>query len=220
MRKKLFVLQTAGSAATLAVAYLVLQVPDSTAGYLLLSLALMYATLFLLSFTLAAVGGTLAESDRPPGLSAKQAGAGDRQECLSYAAGWSDLLRHGWRGWGRAAAVLLAAAGVLYCFHRLQVLRLPVWVVVLLLALLVIPAAVRGASPPFSRIALRLLCAALAVLLAFGAWKLLNTPVELSRPWLELAYLGLRVVASFLLANLACALALAAGAIGFAKSAS
>jgi hypothetical protein len=200
MRKKLFVLQTAGSTATLAVAYLVLQVPDSTAGYLLLSLALMYATLFLLSFTLAAVGGVLAaDSPAPAG------------------AGWSDLLRYGWRGWGRAAAVLLAASGVLYSFHRLQVLRLPVWVVVLLLALLVIPAAVRGASPPFSRIALRLLCAVLAVLLAFGAWKILSTPVELSRPWLELAYLGLRVVASFLLANLACALALAAGAIGFAN---
>ncbi len=207
MRKKLFVLQTAGSAAALAVAYLVLRVPDSTAGYLLLSLALMYATLFLLSFTLAAVGGTLVGQAFLPATQQDEIG-------------WSDLLRHGWRGWGRAAAVLLAAAGVLYCFHRLQVLRLPVWVVVLLLALLVIPAAVRGASPPFSRIALRLLCAAVAVLLAFGAWKILTTPAELSRPWLELAYLGLRVVASFLLANLACALALAAGAIGFAKSTS
>jgi len=207
MRKKLFVLQTAGSAAALAVAYLVLQVPDSTAGYLLLSLALMYATLFLLSFTLAAVGGTLVGQAFLPATQQDEIG-------------WSNLLRHGWRGWGRAAAVLLAAAGVLYCFHRLQVLRLPVWVVVLLLALLVVPAAVRGASPPFSRIALRLLCAALAVLLAFGAWKILSTPVELSRPWLELAYLGLRVTASFLLANLACALALASGAIGFAKSTS
>lgn len=219
MRKKLFALQTAGSAAAMAAAYLVLLIPDSTAGYLLLSLLLMYSTLFLLSFTLAAVGGTLATQwDRPPGLSNQQAGAEDRQECLSHAPGWGDFLRHGWRGWGRAAAILLVAAGVLYCFHRLRLLRLPVWASVLLLALLAIPAVVHGTGLAPARIPRLLAYAALGVVLSFAAWKILTTPAELSRPWMEIAYLGLRVSASFLLANLACVLLLAAGALGLARS--
>ncbi len=208
MKKNLFALQTAGTAATLAAAYLVLLVPDSTAGYLLLSLLLMYATVFLLSFTLAAVAGALV-ADRAAG----------------NAAGWRDLLRLGWRGWGRAAAVLLAAAGLLYAVHRLGWLRLPVWALISLLALLAIPAAVRGAGRGAAgrdriaaRIARTLAYAAVAVALGFAAWKIITVPAELSRPWLEVGYLGARVVTSFLVANLACVLLLAAGAVGLTQS--
>lgn len=208
MKKKLFALQTAGTAATLAAAYLVLLVPDSTAGYLLLSLLLMYATVFLLSFTLAAVAGALVTQAFLP--AAQQGTHAGR-----------DLLRLGWRGWGRAAAVLLAAAGLLYAIHRLGWLRLPVWVLISLLALLAIPAAVRGAAPAAAgpdrvgaRLARTLAYAAVAVALGFAAWKIITAPAEMSRPWLEVGYLGARVVTSFLVANLACVLLLAAGAVG------
>ena len=207
MKKKLFALQTAGTAATLAAVYLVLLVPDSTTGYLLLSLLLMYATVFLLSFTLAAVAGALVgQASLPVGH--------------QRAAGWRDLLRLGWRGWGRAAAVLLVAAGLLYGIHRLGWLRLPVWALISLLALLAIPAAVRGGASAAggpndrlgTRIARTLAYAAVAIALGFAAWKILSTPAEMSRPWLEVGYLGARAVISFLVANLACVLLLAAGA--------
>ena len=192
MKKKLFLLQTAGTAATLAAGWLLLRVPDSTIGYLLLSLALMYATLFFLSFTLAAVGGTL---------------VGEQG-----AAGWGEVLRHGWRGWWRAAAILLAGAGLLYGLSRLGWLRLPVWLLVVLPAVLAIPAAVRGAAPAARGLPRLLAGAALAVVLAFASWKILSTPLEMSRPWMEIGYLGARVLAAFLVANLACLLLLAAGA--------
>lgn len=212
MKKKLFALQTAGTAATLAAAYLVLLVPDSTAGYLLLSLLLMYATVFLLSFTLAAVAGALV-------------GQASLPVNHQNAAEWRDLLRLGWRGWGRAAAVLLAAAGLLYAVHRLGWLRLPVWAVISLLALLAIPAAVRGGAPAAAgpdrigaRIARTLAYAAVAVALGCAAWKIVTTPAEMSRPWLEVGYLGARVVTSFLVANLACVLSLAAGAVALTQS--
>ena len=192
MKKKLFLLQTAGTAATLAAAWLLLLVPDSTVGYLLLSLVLMYATVFFLSFTLAAVGGTL---------------VGDHG-----VAGWRDALRYGWRGWWRAAAILLAGAGLLYGLYRLGWLRLPVWFGVLLPALLTIPAVVRGAGPTARGLPRLLAYAALGVALGLGAWKIISTPLQMSRPWMEIGYLGARVLVSFLVANLACVLLLAAGA--------
>ncbi len=199
MKKKLFALQALGTAATLATAWLLLLVPDSTLGFLLLSLLLMYTALFFLSFTLAAVGRALVER---------------RSE-----AGWGDLLRNGRRGWWRAAAVLLLAAGLLFAVYRLGWLRLPAGLLISLLALLAIPATVGGTGPAVSGIPRLLAYAALAVGLGFAAWKIISTPAEMSRPWMEAGYLGLRMLASFLVANLACVLLLAAGASGLKSAA-
>lgn len=193
MKTKLFALQTAGTAATLSAAYLLLLLPDSTVGYLFLSLLLMYATVFLIGFTLAAVAG---------GLSAEAFGT------------WRDALRLGWRGWGRAAGVLLVAGGLLYGLHRMEKLRLAFGAAVLMLAILVIPAALGGMRPALARLPRLLAYAALALILAFASWKIISTPAEMSRPWMEMAYLAARVVVAFLVANLACLLLLAAGVAG------
>ncbi len=187
---KVFIVQNVGMAAGLACAYLVLLVPDSTTAYLLLSLLLMYATLFLLSFTLASVAGSLSGA---------------------ASVAWRDLLLQGWRGWWRAAGVLLIAAGVLFRLYRLGWLWLPIVALIMVLALVAIPAAVRSALPALARVPRMLAYVVLALVLALAAWKIISTPTELSRPWMEIAYLAARVAAAFLLANLACFLLLSAG---------
>lgn len=192
MKLKLFALQTVGTAAALAAFWALLLVPDSSVGYLALSLLLMYVILFALSFTLAAVAGGMASAN-----------------------GWRLALLHGWRRWYRAAAVLLAAGGVFYGLYRLGWLRASVWLPVAVLALLAVPAVVErprlDAGWRSLQLVRKALSILLAVLFAFLAWKLLDLAVAISRPWLEVAWLGARVLVSFLALNLACMLLLAAG---------
>jgi hypothetical protein len=197
MKLKLFVLQTVGTAATLAAAWLLLLVPDSSAAWLALSLLLMYVTLFLLSFTLTAVAGGL--------------GAAPTSVCAS---GFSGALHYGWRRWYRAAILLLAAGGLLYAVIWLGWLRLPVWLGLVILVLLAIPSAVQWHSLQavrFAAVARNLACTALALVLGLIAWKIIDAPLEMSRPWLEVAYLGARMLVSFLALNAACMLLLSAG---------
>jgi hypothetical protein len=200
VRLKLFVLQTVGTAATLAAAWLLLLVPDSSAAWLALSLLLMYVTLFLLSFTLTAVTGGLGHV----GAELAPPGAGRCLEVLSY----------GWRRWYRAAILLLAAGGLLYAVIWLGWLRLPVWLGLAVVVLLAIPSAVQWHSLQavrFAAVARNLACILLALALGFAAWKIVDAPLEMSRPWLEVAYLGARMLASFLALNAACMLLLSAG---------
>jgi len=197
VRLKLFALQTVGTAATLAAAWLLLLVPDSSAAWLALSLLLMYVTLFLLSFTLTAVAGGL--------------GAAPTSVC---APGLPEALHYGWRRWYRAAILLLVAGGLLYAVIRLGWLRLPVWLGLAVVVLLAVPSAVQWHSLQavrFAAVARNLAYTALAVALGFAAWKIVDAPLEISRPWLEIAYLGARILASFLALNAACMLLLAAG---------
>ena len=197
MRLKLFALQTVGTAATLAAAWLLLLVPDSSAAWLALSLLLMYVTLFLLSFTLTAV--------------ARGLGAAPTSVC---APGLPEALHYGWRRWYRAAILLLVAGGLLYAVIWLGWLRLPVWLGLAVVVLLAVPSAVQWHSLQavrFAAVARNLACTALALALGFIAWKIVDAPLEMSRPWLEIAYLGVRMLASFLALNAACMLLLAAG---------
>jgi len=197
VRLKLFALQTVGTAATLAAAWLLLLVPDSSAAWLALSLLLMYVTLFLLSFTLTAVAGGL--------------GAAPTSVC---APGLPEALHYGLRRWYRAAILLLVAGGLLYAVIWLGWLRLPVWLGLVILVLLAVPSAVQWHSLQavrFAAVARNLACTALALALGFIAWKIVDAPLEMSRPWLEIAYLGVRMLASFLALNAACMLLLAAG---------
>jgi hypothetical protein len=205
MKMKLFVLQTVGTAATLAAAWLLLLVPDSSAAWLALSLLLMYVTLFLLSFTLTAVAGGL--------------GAAPTSVC---APGFLEALRYGWRRWYRAAILLLVAGGLLYAVIWLGWLRLPVWLGLAILVLLALPSAVQWHSLQavrFAAVARSLACILLALALGFAAWKIIDAPLEMSRPWLEVAYLGARMLASFLALNAACMLLLSAGRFGRKPSA-
>jgi len=197
MKLKLFVLQTVGTAATLAAAWLLLLVPDSSPGYLALSLLLMYVTLFLLSFTLTAVAGGL--------------GVAQTSVC---APGFFGALHYGWRRWYRAAILLLVAGGLLYAVIWLGWLRLPVWLGLAVVVLLAVPSAVQWhglQAVRFAAVARNLACTALALVLGFIAWKIIDAPLEMSRPWLEIAYLGARMLASFLALNAACMLLLSAG---------
>ena len=200
MKLKLFALQTVGTAATLAAAWLLLLVPDSSAAWLALSLLLMYVTLFLLSFTLTAVAGGLSHV----GAELAPPGAGRCLEVLSY----------GWRRWYRAAILLLVAGGLLYAVIWLGWLRLPVWLGLAVVVLLAVPSAVQWHSLQavrFATVARNLAYTALALVLGFIAWKIIDAPLEMSRPWLEIAYLGARMLASFLALNAACMLLLSAG---------
>jgi hypothetical protein len=189
-----------GTAATLAAAWLLLLVPDSSAAWLALSLLLMYVTLFLLSFTLTAVAGGLGDA----GAELAPPGAGRCLEVLSY----------GWRRWYRAAILLLVAGGLLYAVIWVGWLRLPVWLGLAVVVLLAVPSAVHWHSLQavrFAAVARSVAYTALALALGFAAWKIVDAPLEMSRPWLEIAYLGARMLVSFLALNAACMLLLSAG---------
>jgi len=88
--------------------------------------------------------------------------------------------------------------------------------------LLAIPSAVQWHSLQAVRFATgirNLVCILLALALGFAAWKIVDAPLEMSRPWLEVAFLGARMLASFLALNAACMLLLAAGRFGRKPSA-
>jgi hypothetical protein len=70
----------------------------------------------------------------------------------------------------------------------------------------------------FATVARNLACTALALALGFIAWKIVDAPLEMSRPRLEVAYLGARMLVSFLALNAACMLLLSAGRFGASTS--
>lgn len=187
-----YVAQMLAVGGALVCGWLMLNVPDSTLGHLVLSLILLYATAFLLGFGLAASVATLIDGGEN--------------------AGWRGILAYGRRGWWRAAAVAVVA-GVL-CYIVLRAAPwLPLWVPAAMwcVALLVIPAAIRRPAWHLRSPLHAVLYLAAGLLLVYAGWLTLSTAAEMSRAWLEMGWLAFRTLAAFLLANAGVLFLLAAG---------
>ncbi len=192
---RLLLFQSVGVGLALAGAWWLLLVPDSTAAHLALSLVLMYLTVFVLSFTLAGVGATLA------------AGSPD--------ASFREIIDGGRRCWWRAGIVVMAGILAVFLLGRAGYLsRIPA-VGITTVVLLAIPAAVfRG--PLHARGLLRAALYAVAALaLGHVAFVVISTPWQSGRPWLEVSFLASRVAVTYIVGNIACLLMMAAGAAGF-----
>lgn len=195
MKTRLLLFQMIGVGLALGGAWWLLGVPDSTVFHLALSLVLMYLTVFVLSFTLAAVAATLAIG--------------------SANATWREIIDGGRRCWWRAGAVVMAGMLAAFLLGRAEYLsRIPA-VALSAVVLLAIPFAVyRG--PLHARGLLRgALYAVAALALGHVAFVVISTPWPSGSPWLEMTSLIARTVLAYIVGNIACLLMMAAGAAGF-----